>query len=196
MLHSVVLSGAKNLYDCLRDPHCTGARRKCRSAQRITTGRVISVNQRRSARFAICVPILFPIESIVTAGNFQDRDGAKTFLEEISTQTDLVRRLELIWADGGYRGELVSWVEETLGWKLEIVEMPKDQSGFQALPNHWIVSVPLPGWFASLYRVDIYRDKAHGLLKTQRGKSMNADMFRVWAVLSWKLSGPTSSSGL
>jgi transposase len=63
---------------------------------------------------------------IVTAGNVQDRDGAKTLLEEISTETDLVKRLELIWADGSYRDELISWVEETPGWKLEIVEKPKE----------------------------------------------------------------------
>jgi putative transposase len=33
---------------------------------------------------------------VVTGGNVQDRDGAKTLLEEISTETDLVKRLELI----------------------------------------------------------------------------------------------------
>lgn len=76
---------------------------------------------------------------IVTAGNVQDRDGAKTLLKAIGAETDLVKQLELIWADGGYRGELISWVEETLGWKLEIVEKPKDQSGFQVLPKRWIV---------------------------------------------------------
>ena len=31
-------------------------------------------------------------------------------------------RLKLIWADGGYRGELMDWVKHTLGWTLEIVE--------------------------------------------------------------------------
>jgi putative transposase len=34
---------------------------------------------------------------------------------------------------------LLTWVEETLGLKLEIVEKPKDQSGFQLLPKRWIV---------------------------------------------------------
>ena len=32
-LSNVVLSEAKNLYDYLRNPHCTGVQRKCRSAQ-------------------------------------------------------------------------------------------------------------------------------------------------------------------
>jgi len=75
----------------------------------------------------------------VTAGSVQDRDGAKSLLEEISTEPDVIQRLELIWADGSYRGELVTWVEEVLGWKLEVVEKPKDQNGFQVLPKRWIV---------------------------------------------------------
>jgi putative transposase len=79
------------------------------------------------------------LKVVVTAGNVQDRDGAKSLLEKISTEEEVIRRLELIWADGGYRGELIVWVEETLGWKLEIVEKSKDQNGFQVLPKRWIV---------------------------------------------------------
>lgn len=47
--------------------------------------------------------------------------------------------MKLSWADGSYRGELIAWVEDTFGWKLEIVEKLKDQSGFQILPKRWIV---------------------------------------------------------
>ena len=79
------------------------------------------------------------LKVIVTAGNVQDRDGAKSLLEEISAEENVIKRLKLIWADGSYRGELISWVEETLGWKLEIVEKPKDKNGFQVLPKRWIV---------------------------------------------------------
>jgi hypothetical protein len=45
-------------------------------------------------------------------------------------EKNVIQRLKLIWADGGYRGELLAWVEETLGLKLEIVEKPKDQKRF------------------------------------------------------------------
>ena len=72
---------------------------------------------------------------IVTAGNVQDRDGAKSLLEEIRLENNMIQCLKLIWADGSYRGELLTWVEETLGLKLEIVEKLKDQSGFQILPG-------------------------------------------------------------
>jgi putative transposase len=65
--------------------------------------------------------------------------GAKTLLQEISSEKEVVKRLELLRADGGYRGELAAWVKETLGWTLEIVEKPKDQTGFQVVPRRWIV---------------------------------------------------------
>jgi len=48
-------------------------------------------------------------------------------------------RLKLIWADGGYRGELIDWVKSTLGWMVEIVEKLGGQRGFQVLPKRWIV---------------------------------------------------------
>ena len=79
------------------------------------------------------------LKVIVTAGNVQDRDGAKSLLEEIWAEKNVIQRLKLIWADAGYRGELLTWVEDTLGLKLEIVEKPKDRSGFYLLPKRWIV---------------------------------------------------------
>ena len=79
------------------------------------------------------------VKVIVTAGNVQDRDGAKLLLKELAIQVDTIKRLKLIWVDGSYRGLLIDWVAEHLGWKLEVVEKPKDQVGFQILPKRWIV---------------------------------------------------------
>jgi putative transposase len=67
---------------------------------------------------------------VVTSGDVQDRDGAKLVLEGLAKNEELIKRLELIWADGGYRGALVTWVEEIFGWKLEIVEKQESQIGF------------------------------------------------------------------
>jgi len=75
----------------------------------------------------------------VTAGHVQDRDGAKSMLKELYDEQQIVKRLRLIWADGSYRGELISWVRETFGWKLEIVEKSKEKHGFEVLPKRWIV---------------------------------------------------------
>jgi len=76
---------------------------------------------------------------VVTAGNVQDRDGAKLLLEALAERADAIKRLELIWADGSYRGALIAWIEQRFGWKLEVVEKPKDQVGFQLLPKRWVV---------------------------------------------------------
>jgi putative transposase len=76
---------------------------------------------------------------VVTAGNVQDRDGAKLLLEELAEQVDTIKRLKVIWADGSYRGALIDWIAEYFGWKLEVVEKLKDQIGFQILPRRWVV---------------------------------------------------------
>lgn len=72
----------------------------------------------------------------VHPANIQDRDGAKETLLKLDTLYPL---LELIWADGGYRGKLIEWVNEHIGVKLEIVKRNDDVSGFEVLPWRWIV---------------------------------------------------------
>jgi putative transposase len=47
-------------------------------------------------------------------------------------------RLRLIWADGGYAGQLVERVNQLGGWLLEIVKRP-DESKFVVLPRRWVV---------------------------------------------------------
>jgi putative transposase len=76
---------------------------------------------------------------VVTAANVQDRDGAQLALRELYRRLCDSWRLQKIWADGGYRGALIEWVQSVLGWSLEIVEKLGDQVGFQVLPKRWIV---------------------------------------------------------
>ena len=72
----------------------------------------------------------------------QDRDGAKQVL------TALVARfpgLQLIWADGGYAGQLVAWVATVLQRTLTIVKRPRHTQGFRVLQWRWIVERTF-GW--------------------------------------------------
>jgi|TARA_B100001971_G_C18207240_1_gene548407 putative transposase len=78
---------------------------------------------------------------VITAASVQDRDGAKLVFAA-TEQT----RLEKVWADGGYRGELVSWTHANCAWELEIVQRPADQKGFAVLPRRWVVERTF-GWF-------------------------------------------------
>ena len=82
------------------------------------------------------------LEVKVHPADIQDRDGAKLLLEYIKGKYP---ELVLIWADGGYRGCLIDWVEKNLGIKLEIIKRNDDVKGFQVLPKRWIVERTL-GW--------------------------------------------------
>ena len=73
---------------------------------------------------------------VVHAANLQDRDGAKQVFRQLKGKFP---RLELIWADGGYSGQLVDWVFQFSKWILAIVNRPKDQKGFVVLPRRWVV---------------------------------------------------------
>jgi putative transposase len=76
---------------------------------------------------------------VVTDANVQDRDGAQLVLRELYRRLCDSWRLQKVWADGGYRGQLIDWAKSVLGWSLEIVEKLGDQVGFQVLPKRWIV---------------------------------------------------------
>ncbi len=73
---------------------------------------------------------------VVHAASVQDRDGAKLVFEQVRS---LFSRLKLVWADGGYAGKLVDWVESVCGWVLEIVKRSDDAKGFEVLPRRWVV---------------------------------------------------------
>ena len=69
---------------------------------------------------------------VVHASDVQDRDGAKLVLERVQGRFS---RLKLIWADGGYAGQLIGWVQQICGWVLEIVKRSDDATGFVVLPK-------------------------------------------------------------
>lgn len=77
---------------------------------------------------------------VVHAASLQDRDGAKLVLEKLQAKSKgrrLFPRLKLIWADGGYAGQLIDWAKCFGRWALEIVK--RSAAGFAVLPKRWIV---------------------------------------------------------
>jgi putative transposase len=79
---------------------------------------------------------------MVHSAGIQDRDGAKQVL------TALVARfpgLQLVWADGGYAGKLVTWVTTVLQRTLVIVKRPRHTRGLQVVQWRWIVERTF-GW--------------------------------------------------
>lgn len=77
---------------------------------------------------------------VVTAASVQDRDGAKLVLENVKNDS----RLEKIWADGGYSGQLIAWVKDRFNWVLEIKRRPEEK-GFHLIKHRWIVERTF-GW--------------------------------------------------
>ena len=73
---------------------------------------------------------------VVHPADIQDRDGARLLLNKL---TGRFRELKIIWADGGYAGQLVEWVWKRTGWKLEIVRRPRGKREFAVLPRRWVV---------------------------------------------------------
>ena len=86
----------------------------------------------------------------VHEASIADRDGAKLLLEKVGG--DRLPRMQKIWADRGYNGQIGEWIKERLGWALEIVKPPRRwvrvpaneepppyPAGFIVLPRRWVI---------------------------------------------------------
>jgi putative transposase len=99
--------------------------------------------------------LLVDTEGLVLAvtvheASIADRDGAKLLLEKVGG--DRLPRMQKIWADRGYNGQIGEWIKERLGWALEIVKPPRRwvrvpaneepppyPAGFIVLPRRWVI---------------------------------------------------------
>ena len=74
---------------------------------------------------------------VVHSAAIQDRDGADLVFDKLSDKN--IGRLELIWADGGYAGNLVEKTAIERVFEIEIVKRTGDIKGFKVLPWRWVV---------------------------------------------------------
>ena len=86
---------------------------------------------------------------IVHIASIQDRDGARLLLEKLKS---LFPNLKVVFADGGYAGKLVQWVELLKAFVLNIIKRTDKAKGFQVLPKRWIVERTF-GWFGKYRRL-------------------------------------------
>jgi transposase len=73
---------------------------------------------------------------IITTAAVQDRDGARRVLDRLRFTMPSVA---LVWADGGYAGQLVTWARDRLRVLVEIVRKPLGIKTFHVLPRRWVV---------------------------------------------------------
>jgi len=86
---------------------------------------------------------------VVHTANIQDRDGARLLLAKAK---GWFPRLQRLWADGGYAGKLIDWLQETCGWVLEIIKRSDAVKGFKLLPRRWVVERTF-GWLGRYRRL-------------------------------------------
>jgi len=92
------------------------------------------------------------MEVKVTAASASDLGGGKKLVELLKERFP---RMQLLWGDSHYGGQMVEWVKEYLGWTVQTVRRlgtardkklvePKTKSqpskgSFQVLPRRWVV---------------------------------------------------------
>jgi putative transposase len=86
---------------------------------------------------------------MVHSAAIQDRDGAKLLLVRVRV---LWTRLQWIWADGGYAGQLQTWAWQCGAWVLAVVKRNEMVKGWQLLPHRWIVERTF-GWLGRYRRL-------------------------------------------
>ena len=111
---------------------------------------------------------------VVHAANIQDRDGARILVLRVK---DRLPRVKLVWADGGYRGELVRWFEDEAGWTLEIVKRDADLSTFKVLPKRWIVERTF-GWLMFWRIMNRHHERKHDTAEADMRVVMIKNMLR------------------
>ncbi len=72
----------------------------------------------------------------VSGADETDRKGAKALLGQADPLQ--LSRLEVIYADGGYRGKLQQEVREEHGFEIIVIKK-EEKGGFKVLPKRWVV---------------------------------------------------------
>lgn len=115
----------------------------------------------------------------VTKADVQDRDGARLLLAMLTTAFGW---LKLIWADGGYAGELVkeaAAIPRHRKIRLEIVKRSDAVKGFKVLPKRWIVERTF-GWLIQSRRLvrdyEVKTSHAEALIYLSMSKRMLAKL--------------------
>ena len=86
---------------------------------------------------------------VVHAANIHDSKAAQ---EVISRLRGRFNRLTKMFADGGYRGELVDNVKRIFGWVIEIALRSDHDKGLVVIPKRWVVERTF-SWFESYRRL-------------------------------------------
>ena len=80
---------------------------------------------------------------VVTTASVSDPAGARLLLRRLR---GFCKDLRKIWADGTYRGDLLTWVASHFRFRIQPVLRLEGQTGFAVLPHRWVVERTF-AWF-------------------------------------------------
>jgi len=86
---------------------------------------------------------------VVLAANIHDSQSAYNVISNLRWRFS---RLKKIFADGGYRGELIERVNKSFGWIIDIVLRSDSSKSFEILPKRWVIERTF-AWFESYRRL-------------------------------------------
>lgn len=112
---------------------------------------------------------------VVHSAAIQDRDGAKTLLLRVKGQGRLPR-VKIVFADGGYAGQLIQWVKDETDWTLEIVKR-NELHAFKVLPKRWIVERTF-GWLMFWRILNRHHERKHDTAENIMRIAMTRNMLR------------------
>ena len=113
---------------------------------------------------------------MVLPANIQDRDGARQLLAKVFRVYGSVRCL---WADGGYAGALVGWVQRVSRCVLEIVRRSDTVRGFTVLPRRWVVERTF-AWLGRFRRLNRDYERRADVAEAMVYLAMSRLMLRRW----------------
>ena len=87
---------------------------------------------------------------LVHPANIQDRDGARLLVRR-AKGAKRWPRLRVVFADGGYAGQLLAWVWAWWQVAVRIVKRSEQAVGFEVLPKRWGVERTF-GWLGRYRR--------------------------------------------
>ena len=112
---------------------------------------------------------------VVHSAAIQDRDGAQTLLLRVKGQGRLPR-VKIVFADGGYAGQLIQWVKDETDWTMEIVKRDELHT-FKVLPKRWIVERTF-GWLMFWRILNRHHERKHDTAETIMRIAMTKNMLR------------------
>ena len=91
----------------------------------------------------------FILTVVVHAANIHDSQGVRMVLKRLK---ESIVGIKVIFADGGYRGEIIQWAEKYFNYCIHIVMRTDTHKGFKPVHKRWVIERTF-SWFENHRRL-------------------------------------------